>query len=144
MMAHQIEPAQDNPYLEWGRIIHETAYPTERKEIKMENIVFDIIPRKRESLVVAEIKKSSKFLKPATMQLCFYLLRLKEAGISAIGELRFPKERRRKTVELTDDLEDELRVAIREITAICIEEVPPAPEKIPYCRKCAYRELCWS
>jgi len=110
----------------------------------MENIVFDVLTKKRESVVVAEIKKSSKFLKPATMQLCFYLFRLKEAGISAIGELRFPKERKRRTVELTKELEDEIREAIREITRIYVEEVPPAPQKIPYCRKCAYRELCWS
>jgi CRISPR-associated exonuclease Cas4 len=144
LIAHQIEPAQDNPYLEWGRIIHETAYPTERKEVKMENIVFDVLTRKRESVVVAEIKKSSKFLKPATMQLCFYLFRLKEVGISAIGELRFPKERKRRTVELTKEIEDEIREALKGITEICLREVPPAPKKIPYCRKCAYRELCWS
>ncbi|MGC9004976.1 MAG: Dna2/Cas4 domain-containing protein, partial [bacterium] len=98
----------------------------------------------KSSIVVAEIKKSSRFLKPATMQLAFYLFRLKQAGINAVGELRFPKERKRRNIELTKEMENELKYAIKEIERICRAELPPQPQKIPYCRKCAYRELCWS
>lgn len=143
LIAHHIEPAQDNPYIELGRFIHETTYLNERKEVKTDYGVFDVVKKHNDNLVVAEIKKSSRFKHSARMQLCFYLLGLKRMGIVAKGELRFPKERKREVVELTPEIEKELDLAVEEIIAIAKEELPPAPVKNRFCSKCGYKELCW-
>jgi len=81
-MSRQINPFEDNPFLEIARILHDDAYARERKEIKFENLKFDLVKRGAERIIVGEIKKSSRFLKSAEMQLSFYLLRLKKKGLN--------------------------------------------------------------
>jgi len=93
---------------------------------------------------VGEIKKSSRFLKPATMQLAFYLYRLRKVGVDVKGELLIPKEKKRISVELTADIENELKDAFHQIKEIMIRNNPPEPVKNKYCKKCAYREFCWA
>lgn len=144
LISHHIQPAQDNPFLELGRFLHETAYTYERKEIKTDYGVFDVVKKEKGNFVVAEVKKSSKFKYSAKMQLCFYLLGLKRMGIQAKGELRFPKERKREIVELTPEIEEELQKAMGDIISIAEQELPPSPTKNHFCRKCAYREFCWA
>ena len=142
LMAHELNPEQDNPFIEIGRLIHEDSYAREKKEITFGNIKLDILKKKNGQIVVAEIKKSSRFEKSARMQLAFYLYRLKEMGIGAKGELLIPKEKKRIPVELDDTTEKELKRATTEIGDIISREVPPKPEKNKFCRNCAYREFC--
>lgn len=143
LMAHGITPDQENPNIDIGRMIHETSYNRDKKEIQFDNIKMDIITQGEERLVVAEIKKSSRFEKSATMQLAFYLSKLKENGVEAAGELRFPTEKRREKLELTDDIMKELETACDNIKNIIIKPLPPKPEKINYCASCGYNEFCW-
>lgn len=144
LMAHELNPAQDNPFIEIGRLIHEDSYAREKKEITFGNIKFDILKRENKQTVVAEVKKSSRYEKSARMQLAFYLHRLKQMGIDAKGELLIPKEKKRISVELDDTTEKELKRATTEIGDIISWEVPPKPEKNKFCGKCAYREFCWA
>lgn len=65
-------------------------------------------------------------------------------GIDAKGELRIPEEKRVIEVALDDDSERELELVERSILQLIYSEKPPLAKKIPYCRKCAYRELCWA
>jgi len=144
LIAHHIQPAQDNPFLELGRFIHETSYAWERKEIKTDYGVFDVVRKEKDNLIVAEVKKSSRFQYSAKMQLSFYLLGLKRMGILGKGELRFPKEKKREIVELTPEIENELQEAIQNIEMIAKQELPPPPTKNRFCRRCAYRDFCWA
>ncbi|MEA3431653.1 MAG: CRISPR-associated protein Cas4 [candidate division WOR-3 bacterium] len=144
LMAHELNPAQDNPFIEIGRLIHEDSYAREKKEITFGNIKFDILKRENKQTVVAEVKKSSRYEKSARMQLAFYLHRLKQMGIDAKGELLIPKEKKRIPVELDADIEKQLKRATTEIGDIISWEVPPKPEKNKFCGKCAYREFCWA
>ncbi len=144
LMAHQLQAHQDNQFLELGRFFHEQSYQKEKKSIRLENIELDLIKRKDGEYVVGEIKKSSRFEKSATMQLAFYLLRLREYGVEAKGELLFPKEKKRITVELTEDMTTELEKAKQEIQNICLKPKPPVEEWISFCKNCAYCEFCWS
>lgn len=144
LIAHHIEPAQDNPFLELGRFIHETTYAWEKKEIKTDYGVFDVIEKDKGNFVVAEVKKSSRFKYSAKMQLCFYLLGLKRMGIEAKGELRFPKERKREIVELTPEIEEELQETVEKIKIIAEKEQLPPPRRNQFCRRCAYRDFCWA
>jgi CRISPR-associated exonuclease Cas4 len=142
LIGHSIESDQENEHLALGRHIHETFYKRQKKEFLIDNTIkIDIMMNKK---VIGEIKKSSKFLKSARMQLAFYLYYLKQKGISLEGELLIPEERKKEKIQLTQEIEKELEDVILEIKKILERDIPPEPVKIPYCKNCAYKELCWS
>ena len=142
LIGHSIEADQESDFLLLGRHIHEIFYKRQKKEFMIDNTIkIDIISSKK---VIGEIKKSSKYLKSAKMQVAFYLYYLKQKGINIEGELLIPEERKREKIKLTTDLEKELKKAIKEIKKILEMDKPPQPKKIPYCKNCAYKEMCWS
>ena len=143
-MGHQITPDQDNANVDLGRFLHENSYNREKKEISWGNLKFDIVRMKDGELIIGEVKKSSRFKESARMQLAFYLKRLKEAGISASGELRFPDEKRKETLNLNSELEEKLNTVEKDILRIIYSDLPPAPQKCNWCKKCAYADFCWS
>ncbi len=144
LMAHQLEAYQDNPFLELGRFFQEHTYQRERKSIRLENIELDFIKREGKELVVAEVKKSSRFQKSAEMQLTFYLRFLRDYGLEARGELRFPREKKRVEIRLNEKILKELEEAEKAIRQIISLPAPPPEKWVTYCRNCAYREFCWS
>ena len=143
-MVHELGPDQENPFLEIGRLLQKDTYAREKKEIVAGNMKIDSLRKRNGEVVVGEIKKSSRFLKPATMQLAFYLYRLRKVGVDVKGELLIPKEKKRISVELTADIENELKDVFHQIKEIMIRDNPPEPVKNKYCKKCAYREFCWA
>jgi len=143
-MARQIVPAQDNPWLQIGKLISEESFKRELKEVQLENVKFDLISHQGGNLLCVEVKKSSRFLDSARMQLLFYLQKLKSYGINALGELRVPAEKKRISVELTPEAEVELGKAKAEIEKIIAKPHPPALKKNKYCPKCGYQEFCWA
>ncbi|QSZ27551.1 CRISPR-associated protein Cas4 [Aceticella autotrophica] len=144
LMAHQIIPDQEHPFIEMGRIIDDNSYDRDKKKLHFENVVIDLVRSDKDNFLVGEVKKSSKAEKSAKMQLLFYLYRLKQSGIIAKGQLFFPEERKRINVELTETNEKEILNAINEITDIIDREKAPDFVKIPYCKNCGYREFCMS
>jgi len=144
LMARHIVPDQDNPNVDLGRFIGESTYLRDKKEVSLGNIKIDIMRSEKGRLVIGEVKKSSKFEKSATMQLAFYLSELTNMGIEAKGELMFPKEKKKISVVLTEDLSAEIETAKKDILRIIYLDKPPIPKKIPFCRNCAYAEFCWS
>jgi len=144
LMAHGLNPEEENPLLELGRLIHEESYPREEKGFSAPGMKIDLLRERGGKLIVGEVKKSSRFLESARMQLAYYLWRLKNMGVRAKGELLFPKERKKVQVELSMELEDKLRQAFQGIREIVTQDVPPPPVRIPFCRACAYKEFCWA
>jgi len=144
LMAHEINPEQDNPLVEIGRTFHEHSYKREKKEISLDGMKIDLLRKEGNEYVVCEMKKSSRFELPAKMQLAYSLYKLKKMRIEAKGELLIPKEKKKIQVELNKELENEIERAVAKIKEIIGEEKPPPPEKIKYCGKCAYRYLCWA
>lgn len=142
-LIHVLEAAQDHPFLEIGRFITQESYTRSKKEVVFENLKIDLVKKENNDVVVAEIKKSSKAKKSAQLQLAYYLYRLKEIGITARGELLFPKEKKREKVLLTKELESTLQAVLLDIEEISKREKPPDLKKITYCRNCAYRDFCW-
>ena len=69
LMARQLNPDEHDENLEWGRFLHEWRYAREKKELAFENVRLDVVGEREGKLVVAEVKKSSKFRKSAEMQL---------------------------------------------------------------------------
>lgn len=144
LMSRHIVADQSDENMDWGRYLHEHAYAREKKELAWESIKMDTVSNTKGELVVAEVKKSSSYLKSAKMQVLFYLYIMKHAGVKAIGELRFPEEKRREAVILDEDAEKEIEEAIVRIRRVIAQDMPPQPQKIKYCGKCAYREFCWA
>lgn len=144
LMARELNPDEDNPFLELGRFFSEESYQREKKEIEIGNMKIDLLKKGSSKVVIGEVKKSSRFEESAKMQLIFYLHRLKQAGVEAEGELLIPKERKRIPVTLDDNAEEELKQAESEILKIISSDTLPEATKIKYCRNCAYREFCWA
>ncbi len=139
---HSISSYQDQSLLILGRLIHETSYKRDKKEVLVDNLLkVDIV---RDELV-AEVKKSSRHKKAAYMQLAYYLYYLKhEKGITTKGLLLFPKERKREEVVLTEELEKEIEKLLGDIENLVQKESPPLPRKTRYCKKCAFYEFCYA
>lgn len=144
LMAHQISPDEDDPNIAYGRFLQEISYNREKKEAMVGNSRLDIIEQRDGTIVVSEVKKTSRHEKSATMQLLFYLKELHERGVEAYGELRFPEERRRKTVVLSDESLEKLRQVEANIIELIKSDKPPLPVKTKWCRNCGYAEFCWS
>ncbi|MGG3739059.1 CRISPR-associated protein Cas4 [Aeribacillus pallidus] len=144
LMKHQIAPDKEDEALDIGRFISETYYQRNKKEMSIGNIVVDRVRQEDGQLVIGEVKKSSRYMKSAKMQLLYYLDTLRQMGIEAKGELLFPEERKKETVEWTEEAKQELKQTMEDIRRIARMPVPPVPEKIHFCGKCAYREYCWA
>ncbi len=144
LIGHQINPDEDNANVSLGRFIQDYSYPRERKEMLVGHSKMDVFRMGKEGLIIGEVKKSSKYRNSARMQLAFYLSELKQRGIEARGELRFPREKRKEEVVLDEKTDQELDRVRREILRILYLPRPPIPVKINFCKKCAYAEFCWS
>ncbi|MFH1777548.1 MAG: Dna2/Cas4 domain-containing protein [Candidatus Omnitrophota bacterium] len=73
-----------------------------------------------------------------------YLLRLKESGVEAAGEILVPKEKHKEIVSLTPESEAELKHDIAGLEKVIMEDLPPRLKKTGFCRNCAYNEFCWA
>lgn len=144
LMAHQVEPEREFDLLAEGRLNQEVHYERSAKELSLPGMKLDRVRREGGKLIVSEVKKSSRFLPSARMQLGYYLWRLKREGLEASGELLVPEERFREVVELTEEMEREVGDLVARIERLIEEPSPPPAQWLKVCPKCAYAEFCWS
>lgn len=141
-LSRDIEIDRDTVSVVRGTRVDDTAYSEKRRSMSVDGtIALDLLDDGR----VVEVKPSSKLIEPARMQLLYYLWYLKHvAGVEKEGVLAHPRERKRESVELTEENEMKVEEAIREIYAVVTRETPPPAEEKPYCPSCAYHDFCWS
>lgn len=144
LLSRGITADQENTNMEIGRYLHEHSYSREKKEVEFANMKFDIVKCKDGQLVIGEIKKSSKYLESARMQLLYYLDTLERTGIKANGVLLVPEEKVREEISLDKDAKNRLNQVIEDIWNIICYKLPPEPVKNHQCPKCAYTEMCWA
>jgi|AGTN01.2.fsa_nt_gi CRISPR-associated protein Cas4 len=144
LYAHSVYPETNFNALAIGRLISEESYKRDKKEVEFENLKFDLVRASDGTVVVGEVKKSSKGIEAARKQVLFYLLKLKESGVTARGEILVPAERRKEDVMLSPDEETCLNNDIEKIGRLISADAPPAAVKIGYCRNCAYNDFCWA
>ncbi len=139
---HRMNPPQEHELLSLGKLVHETSYQRDRKEIFVDRLLkIDLVRGK----LVAEVKKSSRYKEAAKYQLAYYLFYLKrEKGLSLKGVLLFPKERKTEEVELSASLERKIEKILEEMRGVLERPSPPKVEKRKYCRSCSFREICWA
>lgn len=144
LMAHQIEPERDFDLLAEGRLNTEAHYERRNKEVSLPGGVrVDQVRREKGTLVISEVKKSSKFIAAASLQLAYYLWVLEQEGVEAVGEVLVPEERKREEVRL-EEVRDVLLEAVGAIGELTKQPMPPKAEWLRYCKTCAYSEFCWS
>lgn len=144
LMSRGIVPDQQDENVDIGRFIHEHTYKRNDKEIAFGNVKFDVIFRSKNKIVIGETKKTSKYAEASKWQLMFYLKTLKDAGIKAEGQLLYPEERKRTSIELTEENENKLLEMCSDIEKICSMNLPLEAKKISFCKNCAYREYCYA
>ncbi len=125
-----------------GKIIHQTSYVREEKEVAFEDVVFDFVKNEDGSFIF-EIKKSSKLEEPTKYQLYYYLWYVHKKGSQAKGVIVYPKERKKEELVLTEDINKEIEKIVSDIPNIINMKQPPPPVKKPYCKGCTYHNLCW-
>ena len=141
LFSHHISMEAYNENVMLGKIMHEERYKNERKEVVMENVKYDFV-RTGKNLEVHEMKKSNKLENAHKIQLLYYLYRLKDKGVNAIGILDYPSINKHEKIILNSDSIEIIRTALISIRKILNGEVPQ-PHKKKYCGSCAYFNFCW-
>ena len=134
----------ENELVMLGKMMHQNSYKGEVKNIFMDNISLDFIKNENGEVWIYEVKKSSKMIEAAKMQLLFYLKWLKDRGVNAKGKIAVPKEKIQIEVMLKDNEEQELTKVINEMETVISRAKPPRARWKKICEKCAYAELCWA
>ena len=140
--SRDIEIDRDNPSVVRGTQVDDTAYEDERRNL---NIDGRISPDLLDDGRVVEVKPSSALVEPARLQLLYYLWYLdRVVGVEKEGVLAHPREKKRETVELTEETAQRVESAIRGVYDVVNSDSPPPAEEKPYCESCAYFDFCWS
>lgn len=138
---NQINMNYNNDDISIGRFMHENSYSRERKEIRVDNMVFDFV-KNNDGLTIFEMKKSSRLTIGAKYQLYFYLYNLRLIEPDVRGVLAYPKERKREKIILDDKIMNEMEDIFKGIIEISKLNRPPFAENKPYCKRCSFYELC--
>jgi len=140
--SRDIEIDRENPNVVRGTQVDERAYDEKRRNLSIDGLIApDLLDDGR----VVEVKPSSSLVEPARLQLLYYLWYLDHVvGVQKEGVLAHPTERKRESVELTEESEQRVESAIRGIYSVIQSEAPPPAKEKPYCDSCAFHDFCWS
>ncbi len=140
LYSHHINMEQESERVTMGRLLHESSYAREKKDIEIDRVRLDFVS----SNIIHEVKLTDKMEDAHIWQLLYYLYYLKTKGINnLIGEIDYPKLKQKRTLELTKEKEEELKNLLTKIDEVVKQQTPPKVEQMKICRTCAYQELCW-
>lgn len=144
--CNHLEMEQNHENVALGKFISESTYERKNHEIQISDgrhdIVLDFYDRKTRT--IHEVKKSDKMEEVHVWQVKYYISVLEGNGVEGVkGEINYPKLRQNVTVTLSDGDRQELRRIEGEMTAIIRSTVPPEVINKPFCKKCAYYDLCY-
>lgn len=141
--AHDINMNYESDIVAQGRLVNEEHYTRDasKEEFMLAGIKLD---RVTADGYIHEVKKSDRAQEAHLWQLKYYLWVLQENGFGKLkGVLEFPRQRKRLDVALSEDDERNMQIKMAAIQNIIALPQPPKAKKIPFCRQCSYRELCW-
>jgi len=124
-----------------GKLLGEYSYPREQtRDVLIDNLIrIDIMDKD----TIREVKYSNRLQEADRAQILYYLYYLKRLGIEKKGIINYPKMRRREEVVLTEEAEKKVEADLKRINKILSLKNPPEVKRKPYCKKCAYYELCF-
>jgi CRISPR-associated exonuclease Cas4 len=126
-----------------GRLLHDRSYRyLPKKEIMIDNLIkIDLLDA---TGTIHEVKYSRKMEEAHRWQILYYLYYLKQLGVNnLVGEINYPKLRRKETVTLTAEEEAKMPLILTQLKEIERSPQPYPASFTPVCRRCSYIELCW-
>jgi len=139
---NQINMEQNSELVEIGKIIDETTYTKEKKQILIDNTInIDFI---KGGAILHEVKKTKSIEEAGIWQMKYYMYYLENKGIKDIkAEIDFPLLRETKKVELEENDRTVLENVIKNIENIANLDRPPKIINSKICNKCSYFDLCY-
>lgn len=144
LFSNRINLEDNSEDVRIGKVLHELKSEQKgKREISIDNIKMDKITEE----YVVELKKSDADIEAVQWQVLLYLKKLQEKGLERKGKIEFLEKNKQDKkihfVELTEEKRLELERLETEIAVFVEGDAPPAAEKAPKCKKCAYYEYCF-
>lgn len=139
---NEINMEQNNELVNIGKILDETTYTRENKNIMIDNTInIDFI---KNGAILHEVKKTKSIEEAGIWQVKYYIYYLEKRGIQNIkAKIDFPLLRESKEITLEQNDRKVLENVIKNIEEIAEKEVPPKIIESRICKKCAYYDLCY-
>lgn len=144
LFSNRINLEDNSEDVRIGKVLHELRAEGQKdSEITIENIKVDKITND----YLVELKKSDADIEAAKWQTLFYLKVLKDKGIEKKGKIQFVEKNKQDYkiiyVELTPEIEEELKSIVQEIQRYCESDEPEPPLQNKKCKRCAYYDYCY-
>lgn len=145
LYIHKITMEEHSESVELGRLLHETSFQREEKEIRIAGMLIDFISKDG----YVHETKSSKTPKPEHhLQPLFYAYYLHHVlGYENIkgAKIHYPLIKEVVCLELDEQNKILIEQKIEIILKIAKQkQMPPVHSNIRLCRKCAYFEFCYA
>lgn len=139
---NEINMEQNNELVSIGKILDETTYTREKKNIMIDNTInIDFI---KNGAILHEVKKTKSIEEAGIWQVKYYMYYLEKRGIQNIkAKIDFPLLRESKKITLEQSDRKILDNVIKNIEEIAKKEIPPKVIDSKICKKCAYYDLCY-
>ena len=139
---NEINMEQNNELVSIGKILDETTYTREKKNIMIDNTInIDFI---KNGAILHEVKKTKSIEQAGIWQVKYYMYYLEKRGIQNIkAKIDFPLLRETKEIKLEQSDREILDNVIKNIEGIAKKEIPPKVIDSKICKKCAYFDLCY-
>lgn len=140
--ANQINMEQNSELVKIGKILDETTYTNEKKQILIDNTInIDFI---KNGAVLHEVKKTKAIEEAGIWQIKYYMYYLENKGIDNISaKIDFPLLRQTKEVILEAEDRQILDNVIKSVEEIINMDKPPQVINSNICKKCSYFDLCY-
>lgn len=141
--SHDIQLEQTSELVQIGKIIDENTFQQDEKHIDIDGVInIDFLRSKH---IIHEVKKSKAIEEAGIWQVKYYLYYLAARGVTGLtGRIHYPMLKETIQVQLSDNNDIvELEQALRRITQLICEDVPPSCSSKRICTKCAYRDFCF-
>ncbi len=139
---NEINMEQNNELVSIGKILDETTYTREKKNIMIDNTInVDFI---KNGAVLHEVKKTKSIEEAGIWQVKYYMYYLENRGVQNVqAKIDFPLLRETKEIILEPNDRKILDNVIKNIEELSKKENPPQRIESKICKKCAYYDLCY-
>ena len=140
--ANQINMEQNSELVEIGKIIDETTYTREKKQILIDNTInIDFV---KNGAVLHEVKKTKSIEEAGIWQVKYYIYYLENKGVQNIkAKIDFPLLKESKEIILEKKEKKILDKVTKNIQEIIRMDKPPQIINSKICNKCSYYDLCY-
>ena len=139
---NEISMEQNNELVSIGKILDETTYVREKKNIMIDNTInIDFI---KDGAILHEVKKTKSIEEAGIWQVKYYMYYLENRGLENIqAKIDFPLLRETEEIILEPNDRKVLDNITKNIQELSKKETPPQRIESKICKKCAYYDLCY-